>query len=438
MAKEEIGILGGGISGLTFASLVKNSVVLEKEHEFGGLARSVKSDGYTFDLGSHIIFSKNKNALSFMLDLLSSNVIKHRRNTKILYQGHWVKYPFENGLGNLPRNEAYECAIDYINKYIKREKGDLVQPENFKEWMYYRFGKAISEKYLYPYNRKIWDIPPEKMDIFWVEGRVPQPPLEDILKAALNLESEGYVHQLNFYYPEHGGYESVTTKLAGTLDDGQKINNFKVRIVRKEDNHWIVGNDKQEFSFDKIVNTLHPTDFFDAYKETPKEVKEAVSHLKYNSIYLIMIGLNKPKLNDVHWAYIPDSNILPNRISFPSNFSPNMTPKGHSSVLAEVTFSPNGEKSKMKNEEVIGKTIDDLSGISIFDKKNIVFTKLVKLPYAYVVYDLDYLKNMEVIENFTRQEGITLLGRFGEFRYYNADKCIASALEKAKLFLQYK
>ena len=68
MAKTgKVGVLGGGISGLTFANLVKNSEVLEKEQVFGGLMRSVKFGDYTFDQGSHIIFSSNTEVLNFML-----------------------------------------------------------------------------------------------------------------------------------------------------------------------------------------------------------------------------------------------------------------------------------------------------------------------------------------------------------------------------------
>jgi hypothetical protein len=51
-------------------------------------------------------------------------------------------------------------------------------------------------------------------------------------------------------------------------------------------------------------------------------------------LFLVMLGLKNPKLNDLHWAYIPDKDIFPNRISFPANLSPNTVPKGCSAVLA--------------------------------------------------------------------------------------------------------
>lgn len=429
---DRIGVLGGGISGLAFASLVSGAEVLEKERTAGGLMRSVKQDGYTFDLGSHILFSKNKETLDFMLGLLGPNVITHRRNTKIFYKGIKVKYPFENGLGDLPKEEAMECFRDYETAWNAREGGKLATPTDFRGWMHYRFGKGITEKYLYPYNKKIWDYPPEKMDIFWVEGRVPQPPLDDVRKAAMGQESEGYTHQLNFHYPAKGGIQAVTDALA--VKAGKRLKTgFGVKRVRKEGAGWVVKG-PDERVYDRLITTMHINDFVGVYDGVPKEVKKAAGKLKWNSVHLVMLGLDRPKLNDIHWAYIPDSDILPNRISFPSNFSPKAAPQGHSSVLAETTFSPDGEKARMKPDEVVERTVDGLHRIGVIDRKDVSFTKLVTCEYAYVVYDLDYQQNIKVIEEFAKNEGITLLGRFSEFRYYNSDRCIESAMEKAKLF----
>ncbi len=432
--EKNIGVLGGGISGLTFASLIKDADVLEKEAIPGGLMRSIKQDGYTFDLGSHIIFSKNKDAVAFMLRALGENQIMNRRNTAIFYKGIKVKYPFENGLGDLPKQEAFECLSDYSETYAKRESGELEMPKNFHAWMHYRFGKSITEKYLYPYNRKIWDYPPEKMDLFWVEGRIPQPPLKDVIKAAMGLESEGYTHQLHFHYPAHGGIQAVTDGIASTIDRRRLLTGFEVTKVRKEDGKWVVGGNKGERIYDHLVNTLHIRDFIDSYEDAPKEVREAAKNLKWNSVHLVMIGLGKAKLNDLHWAYIPDEDVLPNRISFPSNMSPHTTPKGCTSVLAETTFSPDGDKAKLT--DITERTIEALQRIGILESKDIVFTKLVTCRHAYVVYDLDYQKNIKTIEDFAAGEGITLLGRWGEFRYHNSDRCVENAMEKAKQFLR--
>ncbi|HEX9912167.1 MAG TPA: NAD(P)-binding protein, partial [candidate division Zixibacteria bacterium] len=188
----KIGILGGGLTGLTIASQLKGEFeVLEKNSECGGLCRSLKEEGFSFDYGgAHIIYSKTKSSVDFMLKTLGENWHPGKRNNKIYYKDRFVKYPFENGLSDLPKEDNYECLYYYL-------KNDYPQPSNFGEWIYYTFGKGIAEKYLLPYNRKVWNIKPEDMSLHWVEGRVPKPPLEDVIKSAIGISTEGYTHQLN-------------------------------------------------------------------------------------------------------------------------------------------------------------------------------------------------------------------------------------------------
>ena len=71
-------ILGGGLTGLTLARFLSGAgeevVVLEAETSIGGLCRSRKESGFTFDTGgSHIIFSKDEEVLRFMLAVLGEN-----------------------------------------------------------------------------------------------------------------------------------------------------------------------------------------------------------------------------------------------------------------------------------------------------------------------------------------------------------------------------
>ncbi len=99
-------ILGGGLSGLTLARLLHErgeQIVVLEAGQIGGLCRSRKEKGFTFDTGgSHIIFSKDDDVLTFMRRMIAGNEQRNDRNTKIFYKQRYVKYPFENGLHELP------------------------------------------------------------------------------------------------------------------------------------------------------------------------------------------------------------------------------------------------------------------------------------------------------------------------------------------------
>lgn len=426
----KIAVLGAGLTGLTLGYLLNqkgiNFEILEKEKECGGLMRTLQKDDFTFDYGgSHIIFSKDKEVLEFMLDLLGDNKLKNRRNTKILYKGRYVKYPFENGLADLPKQDNFECLHYFIQILISKERGELNKPKNLKEWFYYTFGKGIAEKYLIPYNEKIWKYPTEKTSLEWVE-RIPNPPIEGIIKSSLGIETEGYTHQLHFYYPKVGGIQA----LIKALEEGMKdkiITNFDVKRIKKEDGKWIISNGKEERSCDKIISTM-PIHYLIGALNAPEEIKYAANKLKFNSLITVMIGLDVTKLNDFTWLYIPNKDVLTHRVSFPSNYSPFVAPEGKSSVLAEITCNIGDEMWKMSNKDMIKETIEDLHKLKILDKSNVCFAEVKRIKYAYVINDLDYHENIRIVKDYMSEMGIDIVGRFAEFKYLNMDDCIKSAM----------
>ncbi len=260
-------ILGGGLTGLTLGHLLQdkgiNFEILEKETECGGLLRSLHEAGFAFDYGgSHVIFSKDQEAFDFILKLLSNNKLKKRRNTKVLYKGHYVKYPFENGLSDLPKKDNFECAISFIKNLIEKEKGEIKKPGNLREWCYFTFGKGIAEKYLIPYNEKIWKYPLDNISLEWVE-RIPNPPIEDVIKSSLGIETEGYTHQLYFYYPRDGGIQALVTSLEAKVKD-QIIKNFNVKKIDKKHEKWHISDGKSERVYDDVISTIPVVELVEA------------------------------------------------------------------------------------------------------------------------------------------------------------------------------
>jgi protoporphyrinogen oxidase len=427
-----IGILGGGLTGLVCADLLNDeSTILEKESECGGLCRSLQKKGFTFDYGgSHIIFSKDDVALEYMISLLGNNKNKVRRNTKILYKGNYVKYPFENGLADLSLQDNYECLYYYIEILLRKARGELEKPINLEEWMFFTFGKGITEKYMQPYNKKIWNFDPKLMSLDWVNGRVPEPPIEDVIKSSLGMHTEGYTHQLYFYYPKVGGIQSIIKALE-KRNKAEIIRNIKVKsIKRNSSNTWLISNGYEVHEFDRLISTIPLQELLEILNNIPENVANAINDLKYNSLITVMIGIDVPKLNDISWLYIPsqDDGIF-NRVSFPSNYSDKVTPDGKSSILAEITCFKNDPIWKMTDSEILELIIKQLDILAIIDKNTVCFSEVRRLNYAYVIYDLNYNANMQIIVKYFKELGIELVGRFSEFRYLNMDACVKSAMK---------
>ncbi len=73
-------ILGGGLSAISLAYYLQENKnideihILEKDDTLGGICRTYVKEGIEYDVGPHIIFSKDKEILDLIYDL------KHRSN----------------------------------------------------------------------------------------------------------------------------------------------------------------------------------------------------------------------------------------------------------------------------------------------------------------------------------------------------------------------
>jgi len=426
-------VLGGGLSGLTLARLLHERgdavIVLEAEPEYGGLCRSRTENGFTFDTGgSHIIFSRDREVLSFMRQMIGSNEQQNDRNTKIFYKGGFVKYPFENGLSDLPHEDRFFCISEFVKTLIALEKGELKDPENFRDWIYYTFGKGIAECYMVPYNEKIWKYPAEKMSLHWVDGRIPRPPVDDVIRSAVGIPTEGYTHQSVFSYPLDGGIEALVKAIAKPVEPFIRTG-FRITSVRKDGGRWQISNGTDTVEADRIVSTIPVQHLLAALEDVPPEITSACNALVYNSLVCVNIGITG-SVPDYSWLYIPDPALgKTNRVSFPSQYSRHVAPDGHAAILAEITHQPGDAVATMSDADLVREVTETLAAMGLVTPEKIVYPSVVRQPVAYVVYDIRYQENIAKVTEYCRSLGIPLVGRFSQFEYLNMDGCIRSVLD---------
>jgi len=406
-----VGIVGAGLAGLAIAEFLKDAVIFESSNKPGGLLKSEVIDGYTFDIGgSHIIFSRNENVLSRMLGWIG-RYVEHRRRTYIYYDGKFVKYPFENGIYVLSKEERFKILKDFVENLLR----DKEEPKNLLDWFYYVFGKEITERYLRPYNEKIWKRDLEEISLEWVGGRIPNPPVEDVLKSAVGIETEGYTHQLRFFYPLKGGIEN----LARNLSRGKKIRTSeRVRKIYPEEKIY-VETEKGDYEFEKLVFTAPLT----LLPELGFKIRE-VDMLDYNSLTVVGLGV-RGKVPNYHWLYFPQKEIIFHRIAFLSNYSPYMAPKGGSVVIAEIS-TRRGERVKNACEKVL----EDLREVGFEFEVEVCESWFWE--HAYVVYNHSYREAVEKIRQYLLERKIIPFGRFGGWEYLNMDEVVAKAEAVAK------
>jgi protoporphyrinogen oxidase len=427
-------ILGGGASGISTAILLPNSRIVECSSKIGGLANSKSISGFTFDQGPHIMFSKNKDVLRIMVDSLDGNVHTCMRNNVIMINGALLRYPIENDLSSLPLEIRLNALHDFLKTKISP---DLEKPRNLEEWFLQNFGQTLTKIYFKPYNEKIWNLPFAEISMTWAD-RIPSPPWEDVLKSAMGVRTEGYVHQLYYKYPKVGGYESLMMAWAKQISTERiRINSQVDKIERISRNNFVITiNGEQEGFVGDLISTIPLRDLIEIYAETPEWVREIVNTLPVNPLITVNLGFEKRDENQYTAIYIPDSDFLVNRISYPGVFSPNNVPsENHLLIQAEITVTESGSAWFMPDDELIEHVMKGLKARSLLEASDSpIFQYVERIKDAYVVYPNNFEVHRQKVLEYFRTQDIFLNGRFGAHNYLNVDGILIQSIELAREF----
>ena len=430
-------ILGGGLSALSLAyflqdrSDISKITLLEKEKTIGGLCRTFETNGIEYDVGPHIIFSKDKEILDFMNGLLGENNEKHRRSNRILHKKAFVQYPFENDLSKLPDEDKAYCVNAFMHNPYENYNA-----KNMLQFFLKTFGEGITNLYLRPYNEKIWKFDPSFMDTQMVD-RIPKPPKEDILKSAAGETIDGYTHQLYFTYPKQGGTAAIVQALREKLSGKVEIlTNCPVESVRKTEKGFEVVAGGKTFVSDRLVTTMPLDEFTVLYNaEKPAEGVSAAKNLRSNAIAISIVNVKPDRAGDNYAFMIADKNVIFHRLSKLDFMGGRYHKPDSATYMIEVTYRKNDRVDLMTDAELTAKIIGGLKEIGFIDgESDVNFTDLKRFDYAYVIYDLEHKENTTVLRDYFKQQGIELNGRFGSFEYLNMDAIIRQSKNLAERF----
>lgn len=412
----KVAVLGAGVSGLSAGRMLRESghdvTVYEKEETIGGLARTRYVDGRLYDpCGGHIFNSKNDEVVEWVFSILPNEKWQHtERNAKIYFNGKYVSYPFELSLCELDTEDAVNCILDFV---LAREGSE---PDNFRDWIYWNFGKSIAECYMIPYNEKIWSYPLEQMETKWMRGKMPLPTKKEMIRSMLLGDpTERKMPHSTFYYPIDGGIQSMVDAIADGLDIRRGT---PVEAVERDGGKWRINGGE---AYDAIVSTIPLPVVGRVLSGIPENVARAIGGLRYNSLNTALFECDK---TDISWLYIPSHEYRSHRVMYLSTLTPNACPDQGNRGCAAL--------------EIIGDRIPDpssLPGMNVLPEE-LGFRRVIDsefAEYAYVIHDLNYRKNTEAIKAyFDGRENFYLLGRWGTWNYKNMDLCMEDAMRLAR------
>lgn len=410
-------IIGAGISGLTFANFIKDDyLIIEKENEVGGYCRTIKKGEYLWDYAGHFFHFKTDEMKKLFEDLMKDEeLIFQEKNTKIYYGDRLIDYPFQMNIHQLPQQEFIDCLYDLYNKNEKENY------ESFLDMLYGKFGKSIVEKFLKPYNEKLYACDLNNLDKDAMGRFFPYANLNQIINNMKEENNNSYNN--TFLYPKNGA-GSFLNKLYENLDK-EKVE--LMNEIKKIDlkNKTVITKNNEVINYQYLINTSPLNNLLELIDNTEK-LRENIS---YNKVLVFNLGFEKKSNFKEHWIYFPQKDINFYRVGFYDNIL--MSDK--LSMYIEIGYEKKSKISEDDIKEQLNLTLQNLKKVGIVedDNKLVDYSTIVMNP-AYVHINSETNKEIKEFEKYLNDNSVYTIGRYGAWTYCSMEDCMISAKELAE------
>ena len=406
-------IIGAGISGLSYAAKTPNDyLIVEKDNEIGGYCKTIYSGDYVWDYSGHFFHFQRPEIKDYVMSRLDEkDILKVRKYTQIYYKGIYVDYPFQMNIHQLNKDEFIDCLYDLFTI------DDSTEVTSFKKMLFAKFGKSIAEKFLIPYNEKLYATDLDKLDVDAMGRFFPYADKEQIVRNFKNSTNQSY--NSFFLYPRKGVIKIVDS-VASHVDKSKILLGEKLASVDLKNKKAVT--DKRTIEYDNLISTIpFPVLMDKCGVEYDKEV------YSWNKVLVFNLGFDKkgPEKQN-NWIYFPDRELVFYRVGFYDN----IIGQDKTSLYVEIGFDH--EARDIDIDQLLDRTLSDLRKVGIITDQKLVASHPIIMDPAYVHITQRSEEDKARKKDLLKQSDVYSIGRYGSWTYCSLEDNIHEAFSLAK------
>ncbi|MEW5988716.1 MAG: NAD(P)-binding protein [Chloroflexota bacterium] len=417
MEKVHTFIVGAGVSSLAYANFTNQDdyLIVEAENEIGGYCRTVKQDGFVWDYSGHFFHFRHPEIEDYLVSRMPAGEVQRIvRSSKILFGDRLIDFPFQKNIHQLPQADFIECLYDLFF----REETEVT---NFKEMLYSKFGRGICERFLVPYNEKLYACDLAELDVDAMGRFFPYADLKDIIRNFKHADNSSY--NATFTYPRGGAIEYIKA-LKAQVDDSQV--SLQERLLYLDLAERVAVTNKREVVFQTLVSSAP---FNRLLQMTRVEHEPRV--FTSNKVLVFNLGFDKKGWNGVHWVYFPERKYCFYRVGFYDN----IFNTDRMSLYVEVGLPTHEE---VNSDEWLQRVLGDLTVAGVIRDHQLVSYHSVMLDPAYVHITQESQQETARLMVELAQAGVYSIGRYGGWKYCSIEDNILEAVSLVEKLENHK
>lgn len=400
-------IIGAGVTGISYANFTNNDfLIIEKEKEVGGYCRTIKRNGFVWDYSGHFFHFQNPEIEKYVCKNIDpSLLLKVEKHTQIYYKGKYVDFPFQKNIHQLDKEELVDCLYNLFIPY----NGEV---SSFKEMVYANYGKSIAEKFLIPYNEKLYACDLNSLDMNAMGRFFPKANKEEII---LNFKAhDNSSYNSHFTYLKTGAIEYVNSLL-------QNIDMTKVyveeELISIDPEKKIATTNRRKIHYDRLISTIPlPILLTKCGINYPENV------FSCNKVLVFNLGFDS-KGNDSQnsWIYVPEKDYIFYRFGYYDN----IMESDRMSLYVEIGFPENSELNK--EGLYLERILHDLKKMGVVTTQELLDYESVLMKPAYTHISKSSIETVERIKKELCKKNMYTIGRYGGWTYCSIEDNILEA-----------
>jgi len=412
MLKTETLIIGGGITGLSTAAFLgqdSDYLVLEGSHLVGGYCKTTERSGFVWDYSGHFFHFRNSDIKAYVMEKMDCEVVEVQKITDIDYQGTIIDFPFQYNIHQLPTNDFIECLVDMY-------KVGAVDTKSFKSFIKSSLGSATCDKFLIPYNEKLYATDLDNLDADAMGRFFPKTIDFSELMERISSQEKYVSYNDSFIYPVKGAYEFVKSILSRVDESKIKLNCQAIDIdpVNK-----IVQTTSGPIQYDKLVSTM-------PFDKLLNSMNLNATELSSNKVAVFNLGFDKGTDIKSHWRYFPGDQVF-YRIGFYNN----ILGQDRMSLYVEIGLQSDQSVDETK---LLDAVLTDLKSSGVITDQELVDHEFIVMNPAYVHITKDSEERYKNWCEVYNPMGIHSVGRYGSWTYCSIEDNIIQAKQTVETF----
>jgi len=299
----EIGVIGGGLAGLTAAyELAKKGhqvLVFERQPYLGGQASTFEVEGTLLERYYHHIFTGDEDMIGLMEELgLAERMQWLASKVGFFHEGQIYDFvtPFDL-LHFTPLGFSQRIRAGLVTLYLQRF-GDWRTLEDFtaQEWMRRYSGQQAYEVIFSPLLRAKFGEYADQVTMAWLWSK---------FKDRVGSRSRGLARELLGYMD--GSFQLFIDALAEgiTSAGGEILTDVPVERVVVEGDRVQVVQAGDTWSFDKVIATVPSFVFLDIVPDLPEQYADQLRQVDYQTSLCLVLKMSR-SLSHIYWLNISD------------------------------------------------------------------------------------------------------------------------------------